>query len=570
MTGDQVNGASTELSRQRRPALDTGTLIPGRTLTRFGLATCLALSYGLALWTSADYNVQLYMCAGLALLALYRDWRLLVLVCASAPFAQYLHAAFSHVGSEMLHRDLQQDAWLVLEAAVLNLGCVRWTRLLRDYAREAAQLERQRSQAYREVLERTAQLEVSGEQYRALLESTSAVPWELDDGTGACTYIGAQVERQWGWPADRFRENGFLFSCVHPDDRPAFAQALEEAVAWQDVTIDCRFLFASDRYANVRSFVRHAPDVRDHRRVRGFSIDVTAQKKLELELHQAQRLESVGRLAAGIAHEINTPVQFISDNCHFLKDGLGEVRTVLERYREALRAVAAGSMSGGEALERSLVEEQACDLGFLCENMPIAVERSLEGLERVAKIVRSMKEFSHPNQDAPSSADLNAAILSTLTIARNEYKYVAEVETRLGDIPAVICYAGELNQAFLNIIVNAAHAVNETVAGTDRKGLITVSTAVDGGEVVISVADTGPGIPQEIQDKIFDPFFTTKEVGRGSGQGLAIARAVIVERHGGSLTFATEPGKGTVFVIRLPAAPAGESAADAREQGLAM
>jgi signal transduction histidine kinase len=256
-----------------------------------------------------------------------------------------------------------------------------------------------------------------------------------------------------------------------------------------------------------------------------------------------------------------------------LKDGLGEIRTVLERYREVLRAVAAGSMSAGEALERSRVEEQACDLDFLCENMPTATERSLEGLERVAKIVRSMKEFSHPNQDAPSSADLNAAILSTLTIAHNEYKYVAEVETRLGEIPAVICYAGELNQALLNIIVNAAHAVSETVAGTDRKGLITITTAVDGGEVVISIADSGAGIPQEIQDKIFDPFFTTKEVGRGSGQGLAIARSVIVERHGGSLTFETEQGKGTIFVIRLPAAPPVETDADAdagQEQGLVM
>jgi signal transduction histidine kinase len=506
----------------------------------------------------------------LALLALYRDWRLGVLVCGIAPIAPYLHITLSCAGSVMLRRDLEQDAWLLVEAAALGLGCVRWTLLLRDYTRAVAPLERQCSQGYQEVLERTAQLEASGEQYRALLESTSAVPWELDDGTGACTYIGAQVERQWGWPADRFREDGFLFSCVHPDDRPAFAQALEEAVAWQDVTIDCRFLFASNRYSNVRSFVRHTPDVRERRRVRGFSIDVTVQKKLELELHQAQRLESVGRLAAGIAHEINTPVQFISDNCHFLKDGLGEVRAVLERYREALRAVAAGSLSAGEALEQSLAEEQACDLGFLCENMPTAVERSLEGLERVAKIVRSMKEFSHPNQDAPSSADLNAAILSTLTIARNEYKYVAEVETRLGDIPAVICYASELNQALLNIIVNAAHAVSERAAGADRKGLITITTAVDGGEVVISVADTGAGIPQEIQDKIFDPFFTTKEVGKGSGQGLAIARSVIVERHGGSLTFETEQGRGTVFVIRLPATPSVETDTDAPEQGLLM
>lgn len=547
------------------------TLTPGKTLTHFSLAACLALYYALALWVSADrYDIELYLFAVLALLAFYRDWRLLALVCAVALIAQYLHATFACTGSAALGQDLEQDAWLMLEAAVLNLVCIRGTLLFRSHAREGARLERERSQAYQEVLERTAQLEASSEQYRALLESTSAVPWELDDGTGACTYIGAQVELQWGWPADRFRENGFLFSCVHPEDRPSFAQALEDAVASHDVTVDSRFLFASNSYANVRTFIRHAPDCKDRRRVRGFSIDVTAQKKLELELHQSQRLESVGRLAAGIAHEINTPVQFISDNCYFLKDGFPEVKAVLERYREGLRAVAEGTMSAGEALERSLVEERGCDVEFLCENLPAAVERSLEGLERVANIVRSMKEFSHPNEDAPSSADLNAAILSTLTIARNEYKYVADVETRLGDIPPVICYVGEFNQALLNIIVNAAHSVGEALAGTDGKGLITLTSAVDGGEVVVSVADTGTGIPQEVQDKVFDPFFTTKEVGKGSGQGLAIARSVIVERHGGTLTFQTEQGKGTVFTIRLPVNPPMAEGAVGQEEELMM
>jgi PAS domain S-box-containing protein len=548
-----------------------GILAPGRALTRIGLAACLGLFYALALGLGADgYDVQLYLFAALALVAFYRDWRLLAIICAVALPAQYLHALFTCAGSTTLHRDLQQDAWLMLEAGVLNLVCIRGTILFRTNAREAAQLEQERSQAYREVLERTAQLESSSEQYRALLESTSAVPWELDDGTGACTYIGGQVERQWGWAADRFRESGFLFSCVHPDDRPAFAQALEEAVASHDVTIDCRLLFASDRYAHVRSFVRHAPDGGDRRRVRGFSIDITAQKKLELELHQAQRLESVGRLAAGIAHEINTPVQFISDNCYFLRDGFPEVRAVLERYRDGLRAVGAGLMSAEDALKRSLAEERRCDVGFLCENLPAAIERSLEGLERVANIVRSMKEFSHPNEDAPSSADLNAAILSTLTIARNEYKYVAEVETRLGDIPPVICYVGEFNQALLNLIVNAAHAVGEVVTGTERKGLIVLRTAHEADEVLVSVADSGSGIPPGIQDKIFDPFFTTKHVGKGSGQGLAIARSIIVERHRGSLTFESEPGKGTVFTIRLPIKPPAQAGQIAQEAELMM
>jgi two-component system, NtrC family, sensor kinase len=180
------------------------------------------------------------------------------------------------------------------------------------------------------------------------------------------------------------------------------------------------------------------------------------------------------------------------------------------------------------------------------------VTRSLEGLERVATIVRSMKEFSHPAQDAPSSADLNSAIQSTLTIALNEYKYVADVETHLEDIPPVVCYVGEFNQVLLNLIVNAAHAIREVVAGTQSKGLITVRTREDGDNVVISVQDTGNGIPEGIQDKIFDPFFTTKEVGKGTGQGLSIARSVIVDKHRGSLKFETERGAGTTFFIRMP------------------
>lgn len=527
-------------------------LRPGKPETRLGMALCVSLFYALLLWaTGARYATPLYIFPALALLSFYRDAWVVGAAAGLALPAQSLLVT-QPCSSSAGYSSWELSAWLIAEAAILFVICARSIRLFQDFAMRSAGLESERAEAYRQVLERTRQVEASSEQYRALLESTSAVPWELDDGSGSCTYIGAQVEHQWGWPAERFRQGCFLFSCVHPDDRPSFAQALEDAVASRDVTIDCRFLLASDRYAHVRSFIRHAPDYSEGRRVRGFSIDITTQKKLESELHQAQRLESVGRLAAGIAHEINTPVQFVNDNCYFLKDSVPQVRLVLECHQECLRAMAAGSMTPPEALARTAAIEQTADLAFLQENMPTAVERALEGLERVAAIVRSMKEFSHPTQDAPSSADINVAILSTLTIARNEYKYVADVRTVFGEIPPVVCYVGELNQALLNIIVNAAHAIGEAIAGTERKGLITVTTASEEDSVLIAIADTGPGIPQAIQDKIFDPFFTTKEVGKGTGQGLAIARAVIVDRHGGALTFDSEPGKGTTFLIRLP------------------
>jgi signal transduction histidine kinase len=197
--------------------------------------------------------------------------------------------------------------------------------------------------------------------------------------------------------------------------------------------------------------------------------------------------------------------------------------------------------------------ESAADLPYLQENLPKAVTSSLDGLERVAAIVRSMKEFAHPDQKDMTAIDLNHGIESTLTIARNEYKYVADVETDFdAGLPLVECYAGELNQAILNIIVNAAHAIGDVVKDSGRKGIIRVTTGRRGDSVLITVSDTGTGIPREVRDRIYDPFFTTKEVGKGTGQGLAIARSVIVDKHGGELRFETEPGKGTTFLLTLP------------------
>ena len=553
-------------------AIALSTLINGVTLaviqraldrpaTRYAIAASQVLFYVLLMCIGAGhFGTQLYPFVSLGFLAFYRDWRLLAEVAGVSLAARCIYSAMVCSGPYGLDNTTAYHLctyafWVLLEGCVLGLVCSRGNSLFRSLGREQAQLELDKEASHQQLLERTRQLEATNEQYRALLESTSAVPWELDDGSGACRYIGSQVEQHWGWAAESFRQKSFLFSCVHPDDRPAFAQALEEAVASHEVAVECRLQLKSEKFAYIRSFIRHAPGEKG-RIVRGISIDITTQKKLESELYQAQKLESVGRLAAGVAHEINTPVQFVNDNCYFLRDAVAEVRNLLRTYRDTWDAVASGSLTLEDARERLRAAEQAADLDFLSENMPTAVERSLEGLERVAVIVRSMKEFSHPDQTAPSSADLNAAIRSTLTIARNEYKYVADVYTNLGDIPLVLCRVGELNQAFLNILVNAAHAIEDVVARTQSRGLITITTRQDGDDVLVSVQDTGNGIPEAIQDKIFDPFFTTKQVGKGTGQGLAIARSVIVDKHGGQLTFESEPGVGTTFLIRLPIHPA--------------
>jgi signal transduction histidine kinase len=196
--------------------------------------------------------------------------------------------------------------------------------------------------------------------------------------------------------------------------------------------------------------------------------------------------------------------------------------------------------------------EEAADLPYLEENLPKALDRSLDGLERVATLVRSMKEFAHPEQKEKAFADLNHALSTTLTIARSEFKYVADVETDFGEVPQALCHVGELNQAFLNIIVNASHAIGDAVAGTENKGKLKIKTRHEGDSVMISISDSGGGIPVEVRSKIFEPFFTTKVLGKGTGQGLAIARSVVVDKHGGELTFETELGVGTTFFLRVP------------------
>jgi signal transduction histidine kinase len=189
----------------------------------------------------------------------------------------------------------------------------------------------------------------------------------------------------------------------------------------------------------------------------------------------------------------------------------------------------------------------------LKRELPPARDRVVDGLARIAEIVRSMKEFSHVDQREMARIDLNRAINSTLVIARSEYKYVAEVKTDFQDLPLVTCHGGQVNQVVLNLVVNAAHAIadNNKARGTTEKGLITVTTRIENGFAVISIGDTGGGIPEAIRKRIFEPFFTTKEVGRGTGQGLSIAHNVI-KAHGGKLDFVTELGKGTTFNVRLP------------------
>jgi signal transduction histidine kinase len=273
------------------------------------------------------------------------------------------------------------------------------------------------------------------------------------------------------------------------------------------------------------------------------------RQQMEVQLRHAQKLEAIGQLAAGIAHEINTPIQYIGDNAVFLQDAFTDVLEFLGRLQcETSR----GELPDPTTLKARI---EALDLGYLKEEIPRAIQQTLEGVSRVSKIVSAMKDFSHPGGATQERVDLNRAIESTITVCRNEWKYVATLEQDLDpDLPEVACFPGEFNQVILNLLVNAAHAIEESLGGKDsgRMGLIRVSTRKQQDTVEIRISDTGIGIAKELQTRIFEPFFTTKAVGKGTGQGLSIARAVIVDKHKGQIDLRSAPGEGSTFILRLP------------------
>ncbi len=272
--------------------------------------------------------------------------------------------------------------------------------------------------------------------------------------------------------------------------------------------------------------------------------------ELERELRHMQKMESLGTLAGGIAHEINTPVQYVAENLRFLGESFAEVGAVLNKFEGLLEAATADDVLAAPISAVNAATSTA-DLEYLLGEIPASIDQSLEGIKRISEIVRAIKEFSHPDAKTKSAVDINHAIETTMTVARNQWKYVAEIETDFDQsLPAIPCLPGEFNQVILNLIVNAAHAIE--AVGADGKGRITISTRNIGEQIEIRVSDTGVGIPEEIREKIFDPFFTTKEPGKGTGQGLAISYTIITMKHEGTISVQSEIGKGTTFIVCLP------------------
>lgn len=396
-------------------------------------------------------------------------------------------------------------------------------------------------------------LKRSEEHFRSLIENSSDIILTLDK-RGTILYASPSSERVLKYKPESIIGTK-VFQYIHSSDLPKTQEALNFVFQFPEMikAIEARLLHADGSWRTFHIVGKSLIADNGNTRVVVNCRDLTEQKGLEIQLAQSQKLEAVGQLAAGIAHEINTPIQYVGDNTRFFQDAFKDLTPLLQKYEQLHQAIKADEAAVTLLPEIEAVYKKA-DPAYLLEEIPKAIQQTLEGVERVADIVRAMKEFSHPGTKEKTPIDLNRAIENTITVARNEWKYVAEMDLDLDpSLPPVLCLPGELNQVLLNMIVNAAHAIADNLENLPTgKGKITVrSRQVDPG-VEIQISDTGTGIPKEIQERIFEPFFTTKPVGKGTGQGLTIAYSVIVKKHAGAIHLESEVGKGTTFYIRLP------------------
>jgi two-component system NtrC family sensor kinase len=464
---------------------------------------------------------------------------------------------------EMIAKVGQSDRLVILKKPFDNIEVLQLANALTEKWRLLQFAKLKIDGLEQAVAARTQQLRQSEERFKKLCNFSPFGIFETDPA-GRCSYTNPR----WNEISGRSSEDnlGLGWSqAIHPEERHATLSAWKVAAdAGREWSNEIRLLTPTGeiRWGQVVT----APMFSASGALLGYvgSVeDITARKcienernVIEVQLRHAQKLEAIGQLAAGIAHEINTPTQYIGDNTRFVRDAFGDFGKLLEKYEALLEACRRQAVSP-QAIAELDAARQAADLDYLIGEVPKAIQQSLEGVERVATIVRAMKEFSHPGNAQKTAVDLNHAIDSTITVARNEWKYVAELVTQFDPaLPPVPCLAGEFNQVILNLIINATHAIADVIGDASKgKGTITVSTRRCGEWAEIRIQDTGAGIPEKIRGRIFEPFFTTKGVGKGTGQGLAISHSVVVDKHGGTIAFETEVGKGTTFIIRLPFVP---------------
>ena len=400
------------------------------------------------------------------------------------------------------------------------------------------------------------QLNTSSKELKALTNSVNGVIWEADPNSMKIIYISDQVENILGYKSSEYMSGKLrLGGQKVPEGATSVATLMQRHFDGpDDFTIEYQGYRKDNKLIWQRNIVSKIFHNETLVKVRGVIVDITEEKKreeqrvlMEGQLKHAQKMEAIGQLAAGIAHEINTPSQFVGDNLNFIADTTKEFTA----YQKALESLVVQANTDDLSQQLNQLREQF-DIEFLEEETPMAIEQSIDGVSRISKIVSAMKDFSHPGKDDKQKIDINRAIESTTIVARNEWKYIADLQFDFEEgLVQVNCFAGEINQVILNMIVNACHAIQDITDGKE-KGKIIISTAQMNESIIIKISDNGAGMDEETKQRIFDPFFTTKGVGQGTGQGLSLAYAVIVDQHGGEISVESKVGTGTTFIIKLP------------------
>jgi PAS domain S-box-containing protein len=539
------------------PMLYATQFWPGQYRTRTIVSICQMLMSALLIHVSGGrIETHFHVFGSLAFLAFYRDWRILIyasVVVAGDHLMRGLYFPSSVYGvvTGAEWRFIEHACWVAFEDVILIASCVRGVGEVEAIAKQQAELEATNEQVEAKVAERTEELRETEFQKTMVFENA------LDgivsaNGDGRIIEINPAAGRIFG--VSRHQVLGHrlsdIFCAGHSQDYVArclndradsshgnmvFKNAELAAVSESGAPIPIE---VSMTRVQVKGSVVYTAFVRD----------ISERKRLEEKLLHANKMESLGQLATGVAHEINTPNQYIGDNVRFVDESFGSIVNLIGGYRSALDEVevAAPTKAKIEDLEKK------ADLDFTLEQIPPALTQALEGVERVGSIIRAMKDFAHPGVKSYTMVDVNRVIESTVMVARNEWKYVADVKLDLDSArPTVQGNPGELSQVILNLVVNSAQAIEQSQKN-GKKGQILITSRSDNKHVTVTVTDDGCGIKDEIRNNIFDPFFTTKGVGVGTGQGLSITRGVI-DRHNGEIFVSSRPGHGTTFVFKLPA-----------------
>ncbi len=530
---------------------------PGARVNRYLISVTQVLFSSLLIHlTGGRIETHFHIFASLAFLALYKEWQVLIPATMVTALDHLVRGtiwpeSIFGIATPSSWRWLEHAAWVLCEDAVLVTACIMAQREMQKMANQMGHLSVTRSLVEIEVqkklveIKRTsASLRVSERRARSIID-TAHDAFAAIDSNGMLLEWSQRAEFVFGWTA-----------------KEAIGQPLGPLLGIEPLVTKLMHRSESDTALREQfdAVVRHRnshmiPTEAYVSRMKagdGFSTniffhDTTAQCRMQVQLLHAKKMESIGQLAAGIAHEINTPTQYVTDNLCFVQESMNTLESILA-------CLSNEHLDQAEAIPQLKHLAETADLNYLREEIPLAICQALDGVHKITEITKAMKEFSHPGTDIKQMTDLNHLIENSMTVCKNEWKYTATILTHLDpavrDVP---CLPGELSQVLVNLIVNAAQAIGESQVEGNPAGSITIRTRSEGESAYIEVQDNGPGIPEEFLGRIFDPFFTTKEIGKGTGQGLAIAHSVIVNKHGGSISVDSKFGHGTRFVIRLPA-----------------